>query len=390
MLYLAELYYLYRLFIFEGKPFMPMAVSSLYLHVPFCKHLCNYCDFYKRKLEDESAQIEEFHQFLSKSWQRHNDFMKEKGVFFAPLESVYLGGGTPSLWGKSGAEYFEKNILTHLSLRPDCEFTMEIDPGTWTPEMIESWRQLGLNRISIGTQSLSPEFLQIMDRSHSLEESHRLLEFCQKGDWNFSLDFLLGLPYSQEKKRNIVHELDELLKYRPKHISLYILNARSKYPHIQHMPDDEFIREEYLLVSEYLKQRGFHHYEVSNFAIPGYEAFHNVKYWKSESVAALGPSGTGYLSLNQREAIRYKWKVTQADFEIERLSEKELSLERTYLSLRLSTGWKPEVMKGDLICQIKSWEQQGYAVYQDEVVVLTSLGFLMLDSLMDDLFRIGY
>jgi oxygen-independent coproporphyrinogen-3 oxidase len=378
------------LFIFEGKPFMPLAVSSLYLHVPFCKHLCNYCDFYKRKFDRPEEQLEDFHQFLNQSWQRHSDLMQESGMKFGEIETIYLGGGTPSLWGKSGAEYFEKNILTHLSVKNDCEFTMEVDPGTWTTEMLLAWKKLGLNRISIGTQTLSTQFLKVMDRIHSLEETHSLLKYCSENDWNFSLDFLLGIPFSKENKRKIKEELDELLKYKPKHISLYILNARSKYPHIQNMPDDEYIREEYLLVSEYLQSLGFHHYEVSNFALPGFESKHNIKYWNSESVAALGPSGTGYFSLTDQSAIRYKWKVTKPDLEIENLGDKELSLEKIYLSLRLSSGWRPEVLQGDLLGQIKSWEQQGYAEWSDGVVKLTSLGFLMLDSLMDDLFRVGY
>ena len=110
-----------------------------------------------------------------------------------------------------------------------------------------------------------------MDRIHSLDETHELLSFCQQEGWNFSLDFLLGLPFSRQRKRDIKTELDQLLVYRPKHISLYILNARSKYPHAQSLPDDEFIREEYLLVSQYLRGLGFHHYEVSNFALPGFE-----------------------------------------------------------------------------------------------------------------------
>ncbi|MFY7992797.1 MAG: coproporphyrinogen-III oxidase family protein [Bacteriovoracaceae bacterium] len=369
---------------------MPSAVSSLYLHVPFCKHLCNYCDFYKRKFDRPDSQIEEFHQFLSESWQRHGKLMTEYEMVFSPLQSVYLGGGTPSLWGKSGAEYFEKNILSQLSLASNCEFTMEVDPGTWTPEMLQAWQKLGLNRISIGTQTLDPNFLKIMDRAHSLEESYSLLTYCSENDINFSLDFLLGIPFSKENKRNIKKELDDLLKFRPKHISLYILNARSKYPHIQNMPDDEFIREEYLFVSEHLKSHGFHHYEVSNFSLPSFEAYHNVKYWQSASVAALGPSGTGYFNLGDDSALRYKWKVSKAEVEIEKLSAKELNLEKIYLSLRLSSGWKPMVMREELTHLIKSWESLGYAHFTDETIKLNSLGFLMLDSLMDDLFKIGY
>lgn len=359
-------------------------VSSLYLHVPFCLHLCNYCDFYKRKLDSRTEQFEDFHQFLKNSVVRHDELLRSHGFEWATLDTVYLGGGTPSLWGAEGATFF-KDFIQPGPLAPNVEFTMEIDPGTWTEEMLTAWKGVGLNRISIGTQSLDKTFLQIMDRVHSLEDSFKFLEYLQKENWNYSLDFLLGIPHSKAKNRDIKNELDLLLAYKPKHISLYILNARQKYPHIMHLPDDDYIREEYLFVSEYLKSKGFHHYEVSNFALPGFESRHNMKYWKGESVGALGPTGTGYLAISPEKALRYKWKVTSPDCEIEELGEKELGIEKDYLSLRISDGWKPEPWTA---CLIKSWEQQGYATQKGEKVQLTALGFLMLDSLMDDLFRL--
>jgi oxygen-independent coproporphyrinogen-3 oxidase len=356
-------------------------VSSFYLHVPFCKHLCNYCDFYKRKIEPDGSQFEDFHQFLKKSVIHHNDLMKKHEISWAPLETIYLGGGTPSLWGARGATIFQELLF---STYQDAEFTMEIDPGTCTDEMLSAWKAIGLNRISIGTQTLDPEFLKIMDRVHSLEDTIQLLERMQKENWNYSLDFLLGIPFSKEGKRDIKKELDLLLKYHPKHISLYILNARSKYPHIFNIPDDEYIREEYLFVSAYLKSKDFHHYEVSNFARPGFESKHNQKYWRGQSVAALGPTGTGYFSKNDQNAIRYKWKVTEASTEIEVLTKKEVDLEKTYLSLRTSDGWVPSEGTDSLV---KNWEQLKYAEFNNGRVKLTSLGFLMLDSLMDDIFK---
>lgn len=359
-------------------------VSSLYLHVPFCKHLCNYCDFYKRKLEDGSKQFEDFHRFLGESMQQHNLLLRSHHFSWAPLDTVYLGGGTPSLWGAVGAEVFRKLLPMKL---PDAEFTMEIDPGTWTQEMLDAWEAIGLNRISIGTQSLDPEFLKIMDRVHSLEDSVQFLEKLQRETWNYSLDFLLGIPFSKEKKRDIKEELDLLLKYEPKHISLYILNARSKYPHTQSLPDDEYIREEYLFVSEYLRSKGFHHYEVSNFALPGFEARHNQKYWRGESVAALGPTGTGYLNLGTDKALRYKWKVSRAEAEIENLGAEELELEETYLRLRTSEGWRPRILTEKLRRVFETWEKANYGKFSEDKFRLNSLGFLMLDSLMDDLFR---
>lgn len=363
-------------------------VSSLYLHVPFCKHLCNYCDFYKKLHEPGSNQIEDYNQFLHASWLRHEALLREQGYSWAALDSVYLGGGTPSLWGVAGAKFFEQCFKQQLTLTSDCEFTMEVDPGTWSREMITAWQQVGLNRISIGTQTLDQNFIKIMDRSHTLQESYDLLSFCQEGNWNFSLDFLLGLPYSREKNRDIKTELDYLLKYKPKHVSLYILNARTKYPHAQAMPDDEFIREEYLFVSEYLRQLGFVHYEVSNFALPGFESRHNLKYWKGEAVAALGPTGTGYLPAHN-SALRYKWKVSKAEVEVETLGPTEMQLEKVYLSLRTNLGWRPEQPSEKLLAVFSQWEMLHYGAFKEGRMILNSLGYVMLDSLMDDLFRAG-
>lgn len=364
-------------------------VSSLYLHVPFCKHLCNYCDFYKKLYEPGSNQFEDFHQFLETSWNTHEKLMTDHGYNWSSLDTLYLGGGTPSLWGTQGAEFLGEWLSSKLKLNPGAEFTMEIDPGTWTKEMIEAWKKIGLNRISIGTQTLDPKFIKIMDRSHSLDESHDLLKYCQENDWNFSLDFLLGLPFSKENQRDIKAELDLLLKYNPKHMSLYILNARSKYPHIQAMPDDEFIREEYLLVSDYLRSKGYVHYEVSNFALPGFEAKHNVRYWRGEAVAALGPTGTGYFPKNDDEALRYKWKVSKAEPELEKLGSKEIEMEKMYLSLRTNLGWEPKDVTPALENVFKGWETYEYGKFDAGKMTLNSLGFLMLDSLMDDLFRAG-
>jgi oxygen-independent coproporphyrinogen-3 oxidase len=357
-------------------------VSSLYLHVPFCMHLCNYCDFYKRRLENRGQQIEDFHQFLRASLKRQSELFRSYGVSWQELGSVYLGGGTPSLWGPEGAKFYQQ---MGLKISKECEFTMEIDPGTWSDDLLESWKELGLNRISIGTQTLDPDFLKIMDRVHTFDDSIFFLEKLHRDNWNFSLDFLLGIPFSKARSRDIQKELELLLQFNPKHISLYILNARSKYPYISDIPDEEYVREEYLFVSEFLRSRGFHHYEVSNFSYPGFESKHNLKYWKSENVAALGPTGTGYLRLSADQAVRYKWKVMQAEVEVEKLGPDEIKLEETYLRLRTSLGI-PFV--SELKCLYQSWEQQGFARLSDGQIRLTPLGYLMLDSLMDDLFRL--
>lgn len=361
-------------------------VSSLYVHVPFCRHLCNYCDFYKRKLEAHDEQWAEYEDFLDRSWSVHESVMAEHGAALGPLETLYLGGGTPSLWGARGARVFRDLVLARAPLASGAEFTMEVDPGAWEAELFPAWEELGLNRVSIGTQTLDPNFLRIMDRAHSLEESHRLLSQCADRKMNFSLDFLLGIPFSEEKGRSVIKELETLLSYGPSHVSLYILNARSKYPHVSAIPKDDYIREEYLAVSEFLRGQGFHHYEVSNFSLPGLEARHNERYWRSESVAALGPTGSGFLGISREKALRYKWKVSRPEVEIEVLDAQALDLEETYLSLRTSRGWRPRHRTSNLTAVFQRWEQADYGRFDGETMRLNSLGFLMLDSLMNDLF----
>jgi len=364
-------------------------VSSLYIHVPFCKHLCNYCDFFKKSFDAPAKQITDFNDYLSESFKVHDELMNSHHVSWRNLETLYLGGGTPSLWGVDGAFFLKENLLSKISIENNAEFTMEIDPGTWDEDLIEEWKKIGMNRISIGTQSLNPDFLKILDRSHGLDESLTLLNYCSKNNWNFSLDFLLGVPFSKEKKRDILHELELLLSFKPKHVSLYILNARSKYPHVAHIPDDEYIREEYLLVSDFLKTKGFHHYEVSNFALPGFESRHNQKYWQNASVAALGPTGTGLFSFSPKNALRYKWKVSKAHYELEKLTEKEILLESTYLGLRTSAGWKPPHFSEEIRSIFQMWSMKNFGKWDGERFYLNSEGYLMLDSLMDDLFRLG-
>lgn len=367
---------------------MTNLVSSLYLHVPFCKHLCNYCDFFKKKLEDSDTQFKEFENYLLESWKVHEEWMLAQKVSWKGVwDSVYLGGGTPSLWGERGSTFLAE-LLPTKSVK---EFTLEVDPGTWSEGLINSWQSIGVNRLSIGTQSLDETFLRVLDRAHSLDESYLLLEKARASGIDFSFDFLLGVPHSKTYKRNVIRELESFLTFKPHHVSLYILNARSKYPLSDHLPDDEYIRQEYLDVCAFLEENGLYQYEVSNFSRPGHESLHNKKYWNSESVAALGPTGTGFIKFSSQKAKRYKWKPGSARFEIEDLGEEELELERLYLELRTRWGWKPNEhqLSKKLEETLSSWEERGLLKSMTPRVILNSKGFVILDSLMDELFLSG-
>lgn len=363
-------------------------VASLYVHVPFCRHLCNYCDFYKQKFERPRAQLEEFRTYLHASWKRHESILTEQKASWAPLETLYFGGGTPSLWGAEGAIEFSQFMKLGLSLAPHAEVTFEIDPGAWNEEGLLAWENLGVNRYSVGTQSLNEHYLKVLDRAHDRSETVRLLE--RLNGKNFSVDFLLGAP-EVNQKRDIIEELTELLSYGPKHVSLYILQPTAGYKLRTKIPDDEATSSEFLAVSEFLRSCGFHHYEVSNFGLPGFESRHNLRYWMGENVAALGPTGTGYLASTHESAFRYKWKPGSAEIESENLQKSELEMERLYLRLRLSQPFtsvelvpNPEILEGLLV----EWLKRKLVIKEDAAWRMQPAAWVILDSLMNEYFSL--
>lgn len=366
---------------------------SLYIHYPYCKHLCNYCDFYKKPLS-EKVDYSVLEKGLEKNLRDVRNLAAAHGQKVeGALDTVYLGGGTPSLWGIEGARFLkdflkEEGVFTGA----DCEFTIEADPGSWTEEGLAAWKETGANRFSVGVQSFNEEFLKIMDRAHDLDEVKKTLERFKKGGESFSADLMLGLPYSRKKKRNILKELKNILEYGPNHISVYILKTRANYPHNAALPEDEYIEEEYLKTSEFLKEQGFDHYEVSNFARPGSESKHNFKYWEAKTVHALGPNATGFMQVDKEKAFRYQHKPSGEGLTEERLGREELKLESVYLGLRTNKGLDLAKYFGSAKAKglIERWSSLGYLENLDEDrTTLNSKGYLMIDSMMDDLFVKG-
>lgn len=367
-------------------PKLPKIIDSLYIHFPYCRHLCNYCDFYKKIPDNITTDVLQFHSYLKNSFSVHQNLIEKRGYSWAPLKTVYIGGGTPSLWGQEGSkflkDFFEKH---HMELNSDCEFTLEVNPGGWTEEGLSSWRAVGANRFSLGVQSLDGNMIQFLDRVHTIQDVYETLEYFHKNDLNFSMDFMLGLPSSENCKRNVIEELKKALAYEPDHFSVYILTVKENYKHFKDLPGEEWIEKEFLEVAEFLKSHGYLHYEVSNFSKAGKQSRHNLNYWKSHTVAALGPSATGLLS---EERLRYKWTPLRPEVTLENLSEDEFLLERIYMSLRSEEG----LMVGDFppifSDLVKKWAAAGQAVVTEDKVQLTSKGYLLIDSLMDDLFSL--
>ncbi len=316
--------------------------------------------------------------------------MESNSFTWAPLETLYIGGGTPSLWGAEGAIWLRNFLNTkEIKFSDDLEFTLEVNPGSWTAESLEEWKKTGVNRYSLGIQSLDGRFIKHLDRVHSIEDTFATLEYFKNKNYNFSVDFMLGIPFSEELDRDVISELKKVLEFKPEHISLYILTTKENYIHKKNLPSEERIEKEYLAVSEYLIRKGFLHYEVSNYAKPGMRSKHNLKYWKGDSVGAIGPSATGFLSLGN-EGIRYKWETKSPKFILENIGPNEYKLERLYTLLRTDEGndgksFFPDQKKWHQL--LNKWDQMGYLNSSNgDLVRLSSRGYLLLDSLMDDIF----
>ncbi len=324
-------------------------------------------------------------------WARNKALLLENGCEMNRLQTLYIGGGTPSLWGARGAQFLQDLLIREgVELAEGCEFTLEVNPGTWTEDSIKAWKDLGVSRFSLGIQSLRADYLKILDRVHSVDDVFETLKYFNSIDAAFSVDFMLGLPWSESKDRQIENELNEILSFKPEHLSLYILTAKGGYPYKEELPEDDFLETEYLKVANLLKQKGFGHYEVSNFAQKGKESLHNLQYWRGGSVAAVGPSGVGFLS---KESLRYKWKTSEASPVLENLNKEEVALEKLYLGLRISDGivlsdhFDSSELKA-LRPLFSDWAAKELAQYEEEGhhLSLTSRGYLVLDGLINQIF----
>ena len=193
------------------------SIDSLYIHFPYCRHLCNYCDFYKHKIESGSNQLENFEKLLLESMVESQNFLDENGFDLGVIENSLHGWGTPSLWGKRGAEFLKQHIV-NSGIE---EFTLEVDPMMWDEEGLSAFEDIGVNRFSIGLQSFDENYLKILDRAHTKEDGVVLFDRL-KGK-NYSVDFLIGAPTLG--KRDIIEELKQVIDYGPSHFSVYILNT---------------------------------------------------------------------------------------------------------------------------------------------------------------------
>lgn len=378
-------------------------INSLYIHFPYCTATCNYCDFFKmKKTNFFEEDLKKFHIYLQKSFEQINHELISRNSSIGHLETIFIGGGSPSLWGDLGPkflkDFFNKNNLK-FNNDSTFEFTIEVSPHSFTEENYHVWKDIGVNRFSIGVQSFNDVYLKKIGRIHSTNDVKKILEFLQKDSANYSVDLMIGLPSSDE--RDIAKELRELLKFSPSHLSVYILTPKDDYPLLNELPSDDFIANEFLLVSKMLREQGYTHYEISNFAKENMESKHNLAYWKSRSVLALGPSATGVLFSSSHNFLwRYKWNELLSDFaysdfsyEEEKIDGESFFLEKFFMRLRTNLGITIEdYFQDDSIEKLKKLlnelkNENLIEVLPNNQFRLSINGYLLMDSIIDRIFQ---
>lgn len=355
-------------------------VTSLYIHFPFCIKKCNYCDFHSQALTAEKLEL--LHLDLELHLSEVNRLNEVHSSQWGELETIYIGGGTPTLWGQTGRDYLQQ-FLKQFSLSKRYEFTIEVNPKSTNIDEIKRWMDMGVNRFSVGVQTLDDNLLKGLDRIHSADEARELLKQMGSLGINYSADLMMGLPFSSGK-RDLLKEANELIDLGASHLSSYILTVEDNYLHYDELPSEEQVEREFLSLSDHMISKGFSHYEVSNFAKPEMESRHNLKYWNSESIGAIGPSATGLLVCDNAHH-RYKWKLKGCEYELETVKGAALKLEKFYMAFRSSIGVAAELVPAEIL---EDWVVKGLATHDQQTIAATPRGFLLLDSMLDQLFSL--
>lgn len=366
-----------------------MTPGHVYVHAPFCARRCSYCDFAvtvdtrpPTAAWLDAIALELAGVMTSRAWPR------------LELRTIYVGGGTPSLFGP-GAMAGLAEVLRHGADwdRAAVEWTAEANPERFDEGLAEDWLEAGVNRLSLGAQTFDPTVLQWMGRLHGVDGPGRAIAAARSaGFTNISLDLIFGLP--ERFDRDWAADLDRALELGPDHVSLYGLTAEAATPlgrwvaeGREHMPREERYEEEYLFAADRLVRAGFEHYEVSNFTRPGLESRHNIGYWSGASWIGLGPgahsSSPPERWWNVRDWAEYRARLLDGrspvdDHEI--VGEEGRALEQAWLGLRTRSGVEPET--GEQHALLSRWIERGLAERAgSRATRLTANGWLLLDTL---------
>ncbi len=367
---------------------MKEKATSLYIHIPFCAQKCAYCDFVSFRTDDAFRAA--YMTALCKELEIIGEIDAKPG-----LKTIFVGGGTPSLLSVPEIEKLSQRLNGSFDMRQVVEFSIEANPGTLNQEKLLAWQKAGVNRVSMGVQSMDDQMLKTLGRIHSSATARQSFELLRNtGFDNINLDVMFGLPGQTEE--NLLQTLDEIIALNPEHISAYSLKIEDGTPFdklyskgLIEMPSEEEDREMYHSLVRKLRQAGYRQYEISNFAKPSRACKHNLVYWKGEPYYAAGLAAHGYTkgvrTGNYAEWDKYQAALNAGDLPVESqetISDSEAAFEYIMLGLRLNEGVDLKAyrskFKEDLLKQyaevIASQVQQGTLIVESDFLRLSQYG----------------
>lgn len=373
-------------------------MAGIYLHIPFCRNACHYCNFhFSTNLNAQNEFVVALLQEIS---------LRKNYLQGQTIRTIYFGGGTPSLLHQDELRKILDALHEHFAIVPDAEVTLEANPDDLNPDNLKFWKSVGINRLSVGIQSFFEEDLIWMNRSHSAEqacESFNLI--CEAGFDNYSMDLIFGYPLLDMAKWE--KNMARMIEAGVPHISCYGLTIEPKTVfHHQQMKgqwagvDQDVQAVQYEMLMQTLTQRGYRHYEISNFALPGREAIHNTQYWKGDWYLGLGPSAHSFngesrqWNVSQNQQYILGMRKAEQVFDIEYLSERDQINEFMLTQLRMDTGIHLDYLQERLSeqqwtrfrIQLKKLMELEQMYIQDEHAILTPSGKLYADGIAADFF----
>ena len=310
---------------------------GLYVHIPFCVQKCNYCDFCSFSRKDEHARREYIQSLIS-------EILSYKGEAIT-VDTVFFGGGTPSLLSRNEFSCVADAIHEAFTITPDAEFSVEANPKTLTKEKLECYTSHGVNRISIGLQSIHENEMKMLGRIHNFAdflESYRLVR--DSGITNVNVDLMYGIP--EQTMDSFAATFERVISLEPEHISLYGLIIEEGTPFYENrallkLPSEDEECDMYYMAAKHLCRAGFSHYEISNYAKDGYRCKHNLKYWRGERYIGVGVSAHSCYD-NKRfchtDNIDQYLDDVNKKYDVTPLTPDVLSYEYVMLGMRLKEG----------------------------------------------------
>jgi oxygen-independent coproporphyrinogen-3 oxidase len=375
-------------------------MSGIYIHIPFCKQACHYCDFHFSTSLNKKGDLV---KALAKELELRKDEFKNQQV-----ETIYFGGGTPSLLANDELEFLISEVYKNFKVVTNPEITLEANPDDLTHQKLEDYAASQINRLSIGIQSFYEEDLKLMNRAHNAKEAEECLQEATKHFDNISIDLIYGIPGLSSERW--IQNIETALSFNIPHISSYALTVEPKtaldtfiQKGIIKNVDDDLAQEQFHILIEKLEEAGFIHYELSNFGKPDYFSKNNSAYWQGKTYLGIGPSAH---SFNGKER---GWNVRNNSKYIKSLEQNILPIETETLSITdkyneyvmtgLRTVWGVSLDKVELdfglnykkylLEQSQKHINEHLLYLDDGKLRVTKKGKFLSDGIASDLFKLN-